>query len=96
MNGKVDTLAETQNLRLLVEPRLDEGAALAGALLGGPVVGLGALVASKILQDPIAKAASSVLRQPVRPTTNTPQSSRTHGANGGAAMRANWTAPMPG
>ena len=58
MNGKVDTLAETQNLRLLVEPRLDEGAALAGALLGGPVVGLGALVASKILQDPIAKAAS--------------------------------------
>lgn len=58
MNGKVDPVAETQNLRLLIQPRLDEGAALAGALLGGPVVGLGALVASKILHDPIAKAAS--------------------------------------
>jgi uncharacterized protein YhdP len=58
MNGKVDTVAQTQNLRLLVEPRLEGSAALAGALLGGPVVGLGALVASKVLQDPLAKAAS--------------------------------------
>jgi uncharacterized protein (TIGR02099 family) len=58
MNGKVDTVAETQSLRLLIQPRLDESAAVAGALLGGPVVGLGALVATKLLQDPIGKAAS--------------------------------------
>lgn len=57
MNGKIDLVHEDQTLRLRVEPRLDEGVALAGAILGGPAVGVGALVASKILRDPIAKAA---------------------------------------
>jgi uncharacterized protein (TIGR02099 family) len=58
MNGKVDMVAETQNLRLRVQPRIDESAAIAGALLGGPVVGLGTLVATKLLKDPIGQAAS--------------------------------------
>ena len=58
MNGKLDLAREGQDLRLYIQPRLDEGVAVAGALLGGPIVGVGALVASKILKDPIAKAAS--------------------------------------
>lgn len=58
MNGKVDMVAETQNLRLLIQPRLDEGAAVGAALLGGPVAGIGAFLASKLLRDPLAKAAS--------------------------------------
>ena len=58
MNGKIDLARESQALRLNIQPRLDEGVAVGAALIGGPVAGVGALVASKILRDPIAKAAS--------------------------------------
>jgi uncharacterized protein (TIGR02099 family) len=58
MNGQIDLARESQDLRLNIQPRLDEGVAVAGAILGGPAVGVGALVASKLLKDPIAKAAS--------------------------------------
>lgn len=58
MNGRIGLVEETQDLRLRIQPRLDEGVAVGAALLGGPAVGVGALVASKLLQDPIAKAAS--------------------------------------
>lgn len=58
MKGQIDLVKESQALRLHIQPRLDEGVAVAGALLGGPVVGVGALVATKLLKDPIAKAAS--------------------------------------
>jgi uncharacterized protein YhdP len=58
MNGKLDLVREGQALRLYIQPRLDEGVAVGAALLGGPVAAVGALVASKILKDPIAKAAS--------------------------------------
>jgi len=58
MNGKIDLVREKQELRLYIQPRLDEGVAMGAALLGGPVVGVGALVASKLFKDPIAKAAS--------------------------------------
>lgn len=58
MNGKLDLVREGQELRLYIQPRLDEGVAVGAGLLGGPVVAVGAYVASKILRDPIAKAAS--------------------------------------
>lgn len=58
MNGRIGLAQENQDLRLRIQPRLDEGVAVGAALLGGPAVGVGALVASKLLQDPIAKAAS--------------------------------------
>ena len=58
MKGQIDLAKESQILRLHIQPRLDEGVAVAGALLGGPVVGVGALVATKILKDPFAQAAS--------------------------------------
>ncbi|MDR3394491.1 MAG: YhdP family protein [Parasulfuritortus sp.] len=58
MKGKIDLSRENQELRLHIQPRLDEGVAVAGALLGGPAVAVGALVATKILKDPFSQAAS--------------------------------------
>lgn len=58
MSGVIDLDKETQNLRLSIQPRLDDTMALAGALLGGPVVGIGALIAGKVLRDPIGQAVS--------------------------------------
>lgn len=58
MSGVVDLLAETQNLQVQIQPRLDDTAAVAGALVGGPVVGLGTLLASKVLKDPLSQVAN--------------------------------------
>ncbi len=56
MSGVVSLPDETQNLKLQIEPRLEDTVAVAGALLGGPVVGLGTLLASKVLKNPIGQA----------------------------------------
>jgi uncharacterized protein YhdP len=48
MKGKIDLGQETQDLRVTIQPRLDDSLAVAGAILGGPAVGVGALVATKI------------------------------------------------
>lgn len=58
MKGKIDLGKEEQDLRITIQPRLDDSLAVAGALLGGPVVGVGTLVATKILQNPMGKAAT--------------------------------------
>jgi uncharacterized protein YhdP len=58
MGGVADLARETQNLRVVIEPRLEDTLAVAGALLGGPVVGVGAFIASKVLKNPISQAAS--------------------------------------
>ncbi len=55
MSGVLDLSRETQNLRLSIQPRLGDTVAMAGALIGGPVVGLGTLVANKILKNPIGQ-----------------------------------------
>lgn len=55
MKGKIDLARENQDLRIKVQPRLEDTLA-AGALLINPAVGVGALVASKVLKDPISKA----------------------------------------
>jgi uncharacterized protein (TIGR02099 family) len=57
MSGVVNLAAETQNLKLQIQPRLEESVALAGALIGGPAVGLGTLLANKVLKNPIGQAA---------------------------------------
>jgi uncharacterized protein (TIGR02099 family) len=56
MSGVVDLLGEAQNLRVNIQPRLDDSVAVAGAIVGGPVVGIGALIASRVLKDPIGQA----------------------------------------
>lgn len=57
MQGEVDLIHETQSLRVAVQPRLEDTLA-AGAMLINPAVGVGALVASKVLKDPISRAAT--------------------------------------
>lgn len=56
MSGVVNLAQETQNLKLQIQPRLEDTVAVAGALLGGPAVGLGTLLASKVLKDPLGQA----------------------------------------
>lgn len=58
MSGVVDLVRETQNLRVQIQPRLEDTMAVAGALIGGPAVGLGTLIASKVLKDPLGQAVN--------------------------------------
>lgn len=58
MSGVARLQDETAKLRIKVSPKLSEGVAVAGALLGGPVAGIGALVAQKVLKDPLEEAIS--------------------------------------
>ena len=55
MSGVVSLPNETQNLKLQIQPRLEDTVAVAGAILGGPVVGLGTLLANKVLKNPIGQ-----------------------------------------
>ena len=58
MSGQVDLARETQKLRVRVTPHISESVSIAGALLGGPVAGVAAYLAQKILRDPIEQFAS--------------------------------------
>lgn len=58
MSGVTDLSRETQNLRLKVVPGVGEGVAVAGAFLGGPVVGVTAYVLQKLLKDPVGQMVS--------------------------------------
>ena len=58
MSGVVNINAETQQLRVAVQPKLSESVALASTLVGGPIVGLGVLAVQKLLKDPFGQAAS--------------------------------------
>lgn len=58
MSGETDLAHETQNLRVRVVPSLGESVSMAGALLGGPVVGLTALLLQKALKDPFGQIAA--------------------------------------
>ena len=58
MGGEVDLARETQKLRVRVTPHLSESVSIAGALLGGPVAGVAAYLAQKILKDPIEQLAT--------------------------------------
>jgi uncharacterized protein (TIGR02099 family) len=57
-SGDVDLASETQRLRVRVTPHLSESVSIAGALLGGPVAGVAAFVAQKLLKDPIEQLIS--------------------------------------
>jgi len=58
MSGLANLDAESVQLRVKVFPKLSEGVAVAGALLAGPLAGVGAFAAQKILRDPIEEASS--------------------------------------
>lgn len=57
MSGSTDIAAETQDLRVKVQPTLSESVAL-GAAIANPVVGVATLLAQKVLKDPIEKIFS--------------------------------------
>jgi uncharacterized protein YhdP len=54
MKGEVSIPAETQNLRVRIEPALGETLAV-GAMIANPAVGAAAWVAQKILKDPFGQ-----------------------------------------
>jgi uncharacterized protein YhdP len=58
IQGETDLARETQNLKVRVAPNLGSGVSVAGAFLGGPVVGITAMVAQKLLRDPIDQIAA--------------------------------------
>lgn len=58
MSGMAKLRDESVKLRVKVFPKISEGVAVAGALLGGPIAGVGALVVQKVLKDPFEEAIS--------------------------------------
>ncbi len=58
MSGDVDLAKETQKLRVKVYPSMSDSLSVAGALIGGPIAGIAAFVAQKLLKDPIDKIAA--------------------------------------
>jgi uncharacterized protein YhdP len=58
MRGEVDLAHETQKLRVRITPQVTESVAVAGALVGGPVAGVAAYLAQKLLKDPFGQLAS--------------------------------------
>lgn len=58
MAGVTDLVKETQSLRIKVVPGVGEGVAVAGAFLGGPVVGVTAYILQKLLKDPVGQMIS--------------------------------------
>ncbi|MEN6586069.1 MAG: YhdP family protein, partial [Sulfuricella sp.] len=55
MSGEADLARETQNLRVRVVPLFGDTLSGAATLLGGPVVGLTALLVQKMLKDPVGQ-----------------------------------------
>ena len=59
IKGEVNLASEMQDVHIRVQPHLAESVALAaGAALLNPVVGVAALAAQKVLQDPVGKILS--------------------------------------
>jgi len=58
MKGTASLNDETQNLRVRVLPSIGAGVSLIGAFAAGPAVGIGTLIVSKVLGDPLDKLVS--------------------------------------
>ncbi len=58
ISGKTNLAKENQVLTVRVTPLLGESVSMAGALLGGPVVGITSLLLQRILKDPIGHLVS--------------------------------------
>ena len=55
MRGQTDLAGETQQLRVRVNPQISDTLSVAGALIGGPIAGVAAFVAQKLLKDPLGE-----------------------------------------
>jgi len=58
MSGEVDLTQETQKLKMRISPHVSDTLSIAGALIGGPIAGVAAFIAQKILKDPLDQIAS--------------------------------------
>ena len=58
MAGDVDLARETQQIRVRVSPHVSDTVSLAGALVGGPIAGVAAFLAQKVLKDPLDQIVS--------------------------------------
>jgi uncharacterized protein YhdP len=58
ISGVTDLVKETQSLHVQVVPGVGEGVAVAGAFLGGPVVGVTAFLLQKLLKNPVGQIVS--------------------------------------
>jgi uncharacterized protein (TIGR02099 family) len=58
MKGEVNLVTETQDLEVHVRPMLASAAAIAGAAVVNPLVGVATLIVQKALGDPVERAAS--------------------------------------
>jgi len=58
MGGQISIANQTQDLHVIVKPRVSDSLSLAG-LVGGPLVGAVAFIAQKILKDPLNKILTS-------------------------------------
>jgi len=58
MEGQIGIANQTQNLHVIVKPRVSDSLSLA-ALVGGPLVGAAAFFAQKLLEDPLNKILTS-------------------------------------
>ncbi len=58
MKGEVDLAKETQKLRVKITPGISDAASIAGALIAGPIAGVAAFIAQKVLKNPLDKLAS--------------------------------------
>ena len=58
LKGSVDLNSETQNLQVRVLPTLGDSVSLIGAFVISPAVGIGSLIANKILGNPLDKLVS--------------------------------------
>lgn len=58
IKGEIDLQKETQNLHVKIAPHVSDSASLA-AFAGGPIVGVAAFIAQKLLKDPLNKIAST-------------------------------------
>ena len=56
MEGSADVVNETQNLHVVIVPKIDAGAATLGWAIVNPAVGLGSFLAQLFLKDPLSKA----------------------------------------
>ena len=58
MSGEVDLAQETQKLRVRIAPHVSDTISLAGAIVGGPIAGVAAFLAQKVLKDPLDRIVS--------------------------------------
>lgn len=74
MTGEIDLVRETQKLNVRITPSISDSVSIAGAIIGGPVAGVAAFLAQKMLKDPLDQLVSYEYR--VTGTWSEPQVSK--------------------